>query len=220
MKLNYKSYSFLILGTLFLFSCDSNEDEMMPPTPIAKEEIKPIEFTANFNPVHNTIGQKLLPIPKLSWSVINRTQFDDITYEISLGTSPSDLTLIHSSSQENHQIKSLLDPELEYFWQISFINRDGKKIISETNSFTTSKIEFADPIVEQIIREALAQPQGDFTRDKLEKITHIPIDTTVADYTAHRAYDGYIEDLTGLEYCINLNRVNLMQNAFRSPYLI
>ncbi|MFI8606662.1 leucine-rich repeat domain-containing protein [Cellulophaga baltica] len=214
MKLNYKYFFILAVFTNFLFSC-SNDDEAISPI-IEVEEVVLLEFNNNFNPINNTNNQVLLPIPTLTWSIKNKSETDDILYDIKLGTSLSNLNLLNSTKEESHQIETLLNPESEYFWEVSFTNRDGKKTISDIIKFTTSKIEFADPMMEQVIRDALTQPEGDFTRDELEKIINIPADITVLDYEAHTPYGG-IEVLTGLEYCTNLKRVNLFQNGFRSP---
>lgn len=216
MKLSVQTYLYLTLSITFLFSCSKKSDETI--TPPVEENIVLLEFNNNsFSPINNKVAEPLLPIPILNWALKNETQSEDIFYDIKLGSSSTNLNLVSSNNVEsNYQIKTLLDPGNEYFWQISFTNRDGTKTVSDILKFTTSKIEFKDVVIEQIIRDALTQPEGDFTKDKLATIINIPIDTTVPDHQALTPYES-IYDLTGLQYCTNLERVNLFQNGFRSP---
>jgi hypothetical protein len=59
---------------------------------------------------------------------------------------------------------------------------------------------FPDANLEAAIRAALCKPTGDILQSELAALTWL------------HAYDCDIVDLTGLEYCINLTRINLAEN--------
>jgi len=210
MKLITRIVCCVVCATL-LYACskddNANRDELPEPLVL-------LEFNPNFSPIND---QSLLPIPNLQWSVKNETNADKLTFEVKFGTSPSNLELVESNATaHNLQLNTLLDPETTYYWQVAFNNRDGSKTTSEIQEFTTGKLEFKDASLEQIIRDALAKPTGDFTREELASIRTIPVDTTVSDAEAQKPY-GLIAKLSGLEYCSDLKRVNFMQNEFNSP---
>ncbi len=68
---------------------------------------------------------------------------------------------------------------------------------------TSDIVHFADPDLEQSIRDELNKPSGDITKANMEEITFL------------NAADKGIEDLTGLEYAANLQNLYVQNNQLR-----
>ena len=208
----FKNFALFLILTTILFSCSKNDSKTVVPDTV-EEQVVLLEFNSSFTPNANV---DLLPSVIFQWSLKNEVASDNIIYELKFGPTQSDLKVLQSNLEEpSFKIESLLDPETTYYWQVSFVNRDGTKTESVVQNFTTSKFQFTDAVLEQIVRDVLEKPNGDFTMEELATLTKIPVDAE-SDYQAHTPYGG-IEDLTGIEYCKNIERVNLFQNGFRSP---
>jgi len=65
-------------------------------------------------------------------------------------------------------------------------------------------VNFPDPNLEAVIREAINKPTGDIT------------DADLLGLTSLEAYDRNISDLTGLEHCINLQEIRAGRNPIQS----
>ncbi len=70
----------------------------------------------------------------------------------------------------------------------------------EAETRLDSVVSFVDPVLEQLVRQALSQPTGDLRRTYLRGVQALNADALG------------IEDLSGLEYCVNLRQVNMPQN--------
>ncbi|PCH78546.1 MAG: hypothetical protein COB98_00260 [Flavobacteriaceae bacterium] len=201
--------SVLLLLTVMLLSCSKDNNEAL-----VEEEIVLLEFNSNFSPANNV---ELLPFPKLEWSLKNLNISEKRRFEIKFGLSETDMSIIKTDLYVPFfDLENKLNPATTYFWQVSFINRDKSKTVSEIQHFTTLNIEFKDPEITQIIRDILDKPTGVFTKEELSSIINFPNDLTLTDFEALKSY-GEIESLSGLEYCTNLERLVLQQNGFMSP---
>ncbi|MGC1516396.1 MAG: leucine-rich repeat domain-containing protein [Maribacter sp.] len=181
------------------------------------QEVLPLEFNGSVTPTDLTKGVNLLPIPALQWTVKNALEGESITFSIRLGTSETELTTIATNQTELHlQLDFLLDPETTYFWQVALNNRDGGETLSPVYQFTSGPIEFKDPVIEQIVRDALSKPAGNITREEMESLVDLPFDSSIPFYEAMEPY-GLPETLSGLEYGKNLSFVNFYGKGFRVP---
>ncbi|TCI92192.1 leucine-rich repeat domain-containing protein [Tenacibaculum sp. M341] len=219
MKTLKSSYFIALLLTFIIFSCSNNDSsESVIEEPI--QEIPPIEFDNSVtpSPVDMTTDVELLPVPKLKWYIKNALNSDDVKFTIFFGTSKDNMTPIATNYADNiFQFDFLLDPKTTYYWQVSFKNRENKEIFNAINQFVTSDIKFKDPVIEQIVRDALSKQDGEFTREELESITNLPLtDSTTPYYHAMDPY-GLPETLSGLEYCKNLDIANFYGKSFRVP---
>ncbi len=70
----------------------------------------------------------------------------------------------------------------------------------EAETKLDSVVSFVDPVLEQLVRQALNQPTGDLRRTYLRGVQALNADA------------AGVEDLSGLEYCVNLRQVNMPQN--------
>lgn len=70
----------------------------------------------------------------------------------------------------------------------------------EAETTLDSVVSFVDPVLEQLVRQALNQPTGELRRTYLRGVQALNADALG------------IEDLSGLEYCVNLRQVNMPQN--------
>lgn len=215
MKIFRLSLYFIFVPIFFIVSC-TKEDS---PTIIEQPEDKLVllEFDTTTVPVDKNNVVSLLPIPELQWTIKNVKQGEKINFSVRIGTSENNMTTIAvNHTLTTLQLDFLLTPETTYYWQVVLKNRDDTETHSPVYEFTTSTIEFNDSVIEQIVRDVLLKPEGGFTMEELSSIIKIPSDTTISDYQALSPYES-IESLSGLQYCSNLERLNLYQNGFRSP---
>ncbi|WP_424001078.1 leucine-rich repeat domain-containing protein [Maribacter sp. IgM3_T14_3] len=212
-----KSTFYLIFFTILLIVSCSKETSTTPTVEEPQQEIPALEFNTLTTPIDKTLEVKLLPVPILEWNVKNALEGEIIKYSIRLGTSENNLeTIATDYTETDFQIDFLLDPETTYFWQIVLTNRDKGETLSPIYRFTSDTIKIEDPVIEQIVRDALLKPEGKFTREELESITSLPLDETIPFYDAMEPY-GLPETLTGLEYCTNLHYINFYGKGFKVP---
>jgi len=83
-------------------------------------------------------------------------------------------------------------------------NWSGVSNIAWGRPYSDAAVIFTDPTLESVMRTALGIPSGDINRSDL-----LTLDTLFAD--------GWgISDLTGLEYCVNLTHLHLIDNNLTS----
>jgi DNA-binding beta-propeller fold protein YncE/Leucine-rich repeat (LRR) protein len=104
-----------------------------------------------------------------------------------------------------------LDPNTTYYYRAK-AGDDYSNVVGDERQFTTRSIEesviFYDDNFEEAIRDVLNKPDGDITIDEMAAIG------SVNWGLSHQPqYDDLrIENLAGLEYCINLTELNLQSN--------
>lgn len=102
-------------------------------------------------------------------------------------------------------------PESTGTYEVTFKVSDGELEDSETITITVKEFEdtvvnFPDPVLEQVIRDAINKPTGDIHASELLEITSLH-------------YDGYnkpddekISNLEGIQYCKNLQGIDFSNN--------
>ena len=88
----------------------------------------------------------------------------------------------------------------------------SEEIISATPSTTetTEIVTFNDSVLEAMVREAIGIPEGDITVEEAEAVTELILSI---DYQQDPAEGSQITDLTGIEYFINLENLELHFHA-------
>ncbi|MHA2227551.1 MAG: leucine-rich repeat domain-containing protein, partial [Candidatus Hodarchaeales archaeon] len=174
-----------------------------------------------------TIGGNLLPLPvtlfditeittnsvKLTWSISQDSDFG--SYEGYFATTPNvswedrGIGAFYNRNTTDTVITQLLS-NTTYYFKIFVVDKEGISCTgSNEKSATTAELiysagDFADPNLETAVREALGKPEGAITEQDLLTLTELD-----AEYR-------YIYDLTGLEYCKNLEWLHLGRNRITS----
>jgi len=71
-------------------------------------------------------------------------------------------------------------------------------------------VTFADPLLEARVREQMNIPEGDITALAAAGVTSLNFSV---DWNENLTYDDFIQDISGLEYFINLKDLSLYNNA-------
>ena len=77
----------------------------------------------------------------------------------------------------------------------------------------TETVEIPDNDLETVIRHVIEKPEGDIFAWELEEITELKAGRNELYY--YKGTTGVIQDLTGLEYCINLEYLDISGNGIR-----
>lgn len=131
---------------------------------------------------------------------------DSLIYEENFATATPVTGVEHPQAAGSSESKHLgaLETGKTYFFAIRTRDEDSNwSALSnclEAETKLDSVVSFVDPVLEQLVRQALSQPTGDLRRTYLRGVQALNADA------------AGIEDLSGLEYCVNLRQINLPQN--------
>ena len=89
----------------------------------------------------------------------------------------------------------------------------GETATAETTAAGTASsgvVTFADPVLEEWVREAMGKPEGDITIEEAEAVTELVLSI---DYQQEPVEGTQIKDISGLEYFTNLKNLELHFHA-------
>ena len=139
----------------------------------------------------------------LSWSGGDPNAGDTVTYDVYFGTSATP-QLVSNDQSGNTYDPGTLSYNTKYYWKVAATDNHGASTTGLLWDFTTTPadqvVTFPDPNLEAAIREAIGKPTGDIYQSDLEMLTGLG------------AEGRSISNLTGLEYCVNLNNLGLYDN--------
>ncbi|MFQ5870248.1 MAG: leucine-rich repeat domain-containing protein, partial [Candidatus Zixiibacteriota bacterium] len=139
----------------------------------------------------------------LSWSCSDPDSGDVLTFDVYFGSDSIPPLVSSTQSETTYDPPENLEQNQTYYWKIVAMDGHYEQTVSPIWSFGTapdSVVVFADPNLEQAVRNWIGKPIGDILVSDVDTITYF------------WAESEYIQSLEGLEYFVSLNYLLLPFN--------
>ena len=171
--------------------CDGSDlpcgPQILPP---------PTGLTATYDSANNWIY--------ISWNGVPGADSYNLYWGTETGVTKESEFAGNSTDPEFKFTHTGVVPGWTYYYKVTALNTAGESDLSlEASAYVESQgstVIFPDPKLEEAIRAAINKPEGVILSSDLESLTWL------------RAQSVSIENLEGLQYCTNLNRLFLNRN--------
>jgi len=140
----------------------------------------------------------------LSWSCSDPDSGDALTYDVYFGSDSIPPLVSSGESEKTYDPPENLEGNQTYYWKIVAMDSHYDQTVGLIWSFTTATdttiVTFADPNLEQAVRDWIGKPTGDIYVSDVDTITYFSGDS------------ANIQSLEGLEYFVSLNYLLLPYN--------
>jgi len=153
------------------------------------------------NPADGAVDQPLNVI--LSWSCSDPDSGDVLTYDVYFSSDSIPPLVSSGQSETTYDPPGNLERDQTYYWKIVAMDSHYDQTVGPIWSFGTapdSVVVFADPNLEQAVRDRIGKPTGDILISDVDTITYFEADS------------ANIQSIEGLEYFASLNFLSLWQN--------
>jgi len=135
-------------------------------------------------------------------------------YEVSLGVKPTEAGSVYGTGtyERGKEVRINAEPKKGYVFE-KWTRNDEKVSLDKTYTFKIEEDEelvahfrklIPDENLEVAIRDHIKKPEGGITKEDMQKITFL------------EAINKGITDIRGLEYAVNLERLNLQENEINN----
>ena len=140
----------------------------------------------------------------LSWSCSDPDSGDVLTYDVYFGSDSTPPLVSSGQSDTTYDPPESLNPGAIYYWKIvamdSHYDQTEGPIWSFTTATDTTIVTFADPNLEQAVRDWIGKPTGDIYVSDVDTITYFRADT------------ANIQNIEGIEYFHSLQTLGMRGN--------